>query len=286
MKTDQVNLRLEVDLIASLERAAEEEALDRSTMIRKLIHEGLARRRVDRALLRYQRREISIGRAVEESGLDHWQVIELARSRGIAYPLTPEEVDLRVGTLGRSPRVAETSTSGRRAKTLLSTETLPDRPPSPGGVLLVGINPAPISVRAGHYYQGSLGKRLWKRLQLVGLLADATPGREDDSFVEAGNGLTDVVKRPTRSASEVTRQELAAGAERLRARVREWRPALVLFPFQAAAHAALGERALSPGPCGSIGGVPAFLLSGPYAAKSITDRVDAELKAMLTRKRG
>jgi len=32
--------------------------------------------------------------------------------------------------------------------------------------VIVGINPSTVSVEAGHYYQGTLGKLLWKRLRL------------------------------------------------------------------------------------------------------------------------
>jgi hypothetical protein len=34
----------------------------------------------------------------------------------------------------------------------------------------VGINPAPVSVAAGHYYQGAAGQKFFRRLAAVGLL--------------------------------------------------------------------------------------------------------------------
>jgi len=36
--------------------------------------------------------------------------------------------------------------------------------------ICVGINPAPTSVRAGHYYQGRLGQGFYERLRKAGLL--------------------------------------------------------------------------------------------------------------------
>ncbi|MFQ5694153.1 MAG: hypothetical protein ACE5IM_14090, partial [Nitrospinota bacterium] len=48
-------------------------------------------------------------------------------------------------------------------------------------VLFVGLNPSLPSVEAGHYHQGRLGKRFWKRLRSVGLLDGVTPGLEDDA---------------------------------------------------------------------------------------------------------
>ena len=151
-----------------------------------------------------------------------------------------------------------------------SLKTLPDRPCQEGGILLIGINPSPVSVAAGHYYQGVLGRRLWSRLAWLGLLVDATPGAEDAAFVRAGNGLTDLAKRPTARATGLTQAELAAGVGPLRARVRDWKPGLLLFAFRPPAEAVMGTRAIAPGPCGTFESIPGFLLSGPYA--SVADR--------------
>ena len=305
MKTEQVNLRLEVDLVSALERAAEEECMDRGTLMRKLLLGALAERRVDRALHQYQMGEISLGRAAQDARLSHWELLDLARRRGIAYRIDLEEVAERLELQGKpaSHGVAEevgayvlpgtprdrlpgrSRVAQRAARESRGAATLPDRPPGPGGVLLVGLNPAPKSVAAGHYYQGRLGRRLWKRLAQVGLLTDAVPGSEDDTFVAAGHGLTDLVKRPTSSARDLERQELQRGAEELRAKVRAWRPGLVLFVFKQAARFALG----SPVPAGigpPLEGAPTFLLSGPYAAGTEVDRLNARLREVLAMEAG
>ncbi len=284
MKTEQVNLRLELDLVAALEEAARKESLDRATIIRKLLRYALSQRRLDRALQQYQRGEISIGRAAEEAELSLWEIMDLARLHGIAHPLDPMEVELQLRTLSKSrPRVAERSFAygaSRRTRPTRS-ETLPDRAPSPGGVLLVGINPSPVSVRAEHYYQGRLGKRLWRRLGRLGLAKHAVPGAEDDAFVAAGNGLTDVVKRATRSAEELSRDELRRGAETLREKIRSWQPGLILFAFKGAARAACDASGFTPGTGPTLEGVPTFLLSGPYAPRNLAERNDEELLRLL-----
>lgn len=48
--------------------------------------------------------------------------------------------------------------------------TLADVPPREGGIVLVGINPAPKSVELGHYYQGQVGQGVWARLRSVDAL--------------------------------------------------------------------------------------------------------------------
>lgn len=162
-------------------------------------------------------------------------------------------------------------------------DSLPDIIPKSSGILLVGINPSPVSVRAGHYYQGRLGKRLWGRLARLGLLSNADFGAEDEAFARAGNGLTDIVKRPTPSAKDLHDQELAQGANILREKIRSWKPGLILFSFREPAIRLIG-RHVRPGRCGGIEGVPAFLLSGPYAPSLEADTIDRELLSMLGKK--
>jgi TDG/mug DNA glycosylase family protein len=159
-------------------------------------------------------------------------------------------------------------------------DTLDDISPKEGGVLLVGVNPAPLSVAAGHYYQGSFGQRVWGRLRKVGLLDDSAGGWEDDAFAQAGNGLTDIVKRPTSSAADVSKEERRDGAALLGAKLDRWKPGLLLFAFKDAAVSLLG-RGASAGSCGEFAGVPCFLFAGPYATASNVEANLDELHQIL-----
>src|SRR6185295_7845734 len=47
--------------------------------------------------------------------------------------------------------------------------TLADLPPLRDGLLFIGLNPSPVSVEAGHYHQGRLGRTFWRRLMLAGV---------------------------------------------------------------------------------------------------------------------
>lgn len=263
MSTQQINIRIDTDLAAALDRVAREEALDRATAIRRLLERSIRDWELEHAVLGVQRGDLSLGRAAEESGLSMWELLDAVRVAGLAHPLTGEEARDRLERLMG-----------------MELETLPDIAPKPGGVLLVGINPAPASVAAGHYYQGRLGRRLWRRLQRLGLLRDAEPGAEDEAFAAAGHGLTDLAKRPTPSSDLLSKAELAQGADALRAKIREWRPGLVLFAFREPAVRLLG-RNVTPGACGVVESAPAFLLTGPYASRQETERIDQELMAIL-----
>ncbi len=150
----------------------------------------------------------------------------------------------------------------------LPVETLADIPPLPGRLLFVGLNPSPVSVSAGHYHQGRLGRRFWQRLIRAAVLpAGTNVARADDALAEAGHGITDLLKVPT-ARDEASGAELRAGVGPLWQKVAIWRPAAVVFVYKRAAEACAG-RAL-PEPWGLVEGLalaarPCFLMPGPYA---------------------
>jgi double-stranded uracil-DNA glycosylase len=275
MKSEQVNLRLEHELVEALEEAAREESLDRATMMRRLLLDALRQWRITKSLSGYQSGELSLGRAAEEANVSQWDLMELARRSGIAYPLDAETVERRLEGLRSQERPG-----ARKRPAANIRESLPDIRPRPGCVLLVGINPAPVSVRARHYYQGTIGKRLWRRLESVNLVRDPVPGAEDEAFAQLGHGMTDLVKRPTVSSADLTNTELNAGVEELKRKIRSWRPGLVIFPFKKVASVVLGPH-VSPGPGPDLEGAPTFLLTGPYAPREETKRTDAQLRRKL-----
>lgn len=269
-RSEQLNLRIEEDLVKELERAAQAEALDRGTMVRRLLRDGLARWRTEHALIGYQAGRISLGRAAEDAGLTQWELLEELRLRQAAHPLRAEQVE------GWFPKnegfKATVEWMGK------SITTLADIVPEEGRILLVGISPRQESIDAGHYHQGRLGQRLWRRLGRSQLLKDSVPGREDEAFHRSGHGLTDVLKRPLEEGERPSRTELLYGAELLRGKVREWKPGFVVFVFKAAAGAAL-QQSVDVGPGQKYEGSPTFLLPSPYAARAEADALYSDLAA-------
>ena len=80
----------------------------------------------------------------------------------------------------------------------IPVQTLADLPPLRDRLLFVGLNPSPVSVEAGHYHQGRLGRTFWRRLMTAGLLpADTQIETADDALLAAGHGITDLLKVPT-----------------------------------------------------------------------------------------
>jgi TDG/mug DNA glycosylase family protein len=120
-------------------------------------------------------------------------------------------------------------------------ETLADLfPPEPRAVC-VGINPAPRSVEAGHYYQGRQGQRFFGRLRQAEVLGAVSDGFEDDAALAAGIGFTDVLKRPTPSADLLTSAEKRHGVELLAEKLAAVRAPVIIFPFKAAAVELVGR---------------------------------------------
>jgi TDG/mug DNA glycosylase family protein len=159
-------------------------------------------------------------------------------------------------------------------------ETLADLPPVRGRLLFVGLNPSPVSVAAGHYHQGPLGQRFWRRLVTARILhSDTIIESADDALVAAGHGITDLIKDVTERdvASDAA---LTAGVGPLWQKVSIWRPAAVVFVYRRAAEIAAGRHLTEP--WGQLQGValagrPCFLMPGPYAPR---DEVDAGLNLL------
>jgi TDG/mug DNA glycosylase family protein len=93
-------------------------------------------------------------------------------------------------------------------------------------VLFVGINPSLLSAARGHHFARP-GNRFWPALHLAGLTPRRMTPDEDSELPRYGLGITNVVDRPTRTAAELTPEELLAGGEALAALVQRWRPRAV-----------------------------------------------------------
>ena len=141
--------------------------------------------------------------------------------------------------------------------------------------VFVGINPAPDSVRAGHYYQGQLGRRFWQRLKDHGIAGRLPPGREDETAFAAGLGFADVVRQPTRRAEDLPPSLLRAGVSPLVDRLvalGKPRP-IIVFTFKKAESAA--------GDALRAAGFLTYRMPGPYAATADAGRAMRALATVL-----
>lgn len=80
-----VSARLPEALEAELEAYIQEEHLDRSTAVRKLLAEGLDEWRRKRALEQLRAGEVTFSRAAELAGLTVWDFAQLVRDEDVTW---------------------------------------------------------------------------------------------------------------------------------------------------------------------------------------------------------
>ena len=97
-------------------------------------------------------------------------------------------------------------------------QSLPDSVGPGMQVLIVGLNPSPYSADSGIPY-GRPGNRFWPAALAAGLVSRDRD--VDHALVSHKVGFTDLVRRTTRRAEEVTRREYGTGFERI-CRLAEW----------------------------------------------------------------
>lgn len=163
--------------------------------------------------------------------------------------------------------------------------TLRDIWPGTPRAMIVGLNPAPASVEAGHYYQGRSGRRQLLRLADAGLFT--RPNLDEIGFeaaaLRAQVGFTDLVKRPTRGEHDVSDGEVEFGRKVLFRDLESHGVPLVICVFRHPVTALLGTSG-GPGfqPRTTPWGARVFRMPGPFAAASESREVMAQLSRALT----
>lgn len=108
--------------------------------------------------------------------------------------------------------------------------TLPDYLRPGLDIVFVGINPGAYSAKVGHYF-ATPRNRFWAALNQSDIVnAERDLGPEDDAIMnDYGIGFTDVVKRPSGSASDIRPAEFKAGAPVLQQKLLACQPLIVCF---------------------------------------------------------
>jgi double-stranded uracil-DNA glycosylase len=95
-------------------------------------------------------------------------------------------------------------------------------------VVFVGFNPGEISAQRGHYYANPRNP-FWNFLFEAGIVPIRLDPKDDHRMPEFGLGLTDLVKRPTASASDLRDADYVRGRQRLEPLLRGLAPRVVVF---------------------------------------------------------
>lgn len=177
-----------------------------------------------------------------------------------------------IGTAGAGARHLRLSARATRARTLPDTV-------GPGMRLLVcGLNPSLYAADAGVGFARP-GNRFWPAALAAGLVAtDRSPDR---ALIDHAVGMTDVVKRATVAASELTDDEYRRGLARVERLVAWLRPGAVCFVGLAGWRAAVDRRAAAGVQPAELAGVPVYVMpstSGLNARTTVAEHA-AHLRA-------
>ncbi|MDQ3317665.1 MAG: mismatch-specific DNA-glycosylase, partial [Actinomycetota bacterium] len=94
--------------------------------------------------------------------------------------------------------------------------------------LFCGYNPSLRSGATGYHYAHP-GNRFWRVLHAAGITERLYKPEEDEALLEEGIGFTNLCPRPTRRADELTREEILAGSDALRATLERLKPQAVAY---------------------------------------------------------
>lgn len=106
--------------------------------------------------------------------------------------------------------------------------TLPDYLKPGLKIIFVGFNPSLRSAETGHHF-ASPSNRFWKIIYQAGLTPRVYRAVEDGSLLELGYGLTNLVARPSRAASDISRDEYRTGAKALTKKISQCKPDTVCY---------------------------------------------------------
>lgn len=144
-------------------------------------------------------------------------------------------------------------------------------------LLICGINPSLYSADAGVAYARP-GNRFWPAALATGIVTD---DRDAWAAARRGIGMTDLVKRPSRTASEVEAEEYAVGFTRVEELVAWLTPGAVCFVGLSGWRTVVDRKAVPGHQPARIGGRPVYVMpstSGLNAHATLGD-LSAHLEA-------
>jgi TDG/mug DNA glycosylase family protein len=130
-------------------------------------------------------------------------------------------------------------------------------------VLFCGINPGLYSAATGHHFARP-GNRFWPALHAAGFTDHLVRPWEEQWLLQQGLGITNLVRRGTATAAELTPEEFRKGRSALERKIRRYRPGTVAILGIGAYRAAFQrpDARLGPQP-DRLGGAVLWLLPNP-----------------------
>ncbi|HEX7335402.1 MAG TPA: G/U mismatch-specific DNA glycosylase [Pyrinomonadaceae bacterium] len=130
-------------------------------------------------------------------------------------------------------------------------------------VLFCGINPGLYTAAVGHHFARP-GNRFWPALYAAGFTDRLLSPFDERELLKSGYGITNVVQRATATADLLTKEEIVACGERLRAKVLRYRPKVLAILGLGAYRTAFNQPKAIVGPQPTlIGNTTLWVLPNP-----------------------
>ncbi|MCD4782338.1 MAG: mismatch-specific DNA-glycosylase [Candidatus Eremiobacteraeota bacterium] len=151
-------------------------------------------------------------------------------------------------------------------------------------VVFVGLNPSPVSVDAGHYHYGMLGKRFWNTI-IRGKIFKPEAGKYyDELLLKQKMGITDIVKRPTRGLKHLTKDDFEEGRKQLFQKVIEYKPKILCSIYKSAFEHLFETKFTNLHGLQDnfrFGKTKIFIMASPFLPREIKDENIRDLKKLL-----
>jgi len=92
MSLEPVTARFPREMLMEVDKLAEREKVDRSELIRRLLHFALQQKKIEYALEAYREGKVTLWKAAEMAGVSLREMMELARVKRIAVPYTLDDL--------------------------------------------------------------------------------------------------------------------------------------------------------------------------------------------------
>jgi len=93
MRSTAVTARLKTGLLREIQEIAEEESIDRSSAIQRLLQIGLKEYRMEKALNLYRNGKVTLWKAAELAGVSLREMMEAIKARDIPYQYDLEALE-------------------------------------------------------------------------------------------------------------------------------------------------------------------------------------------------
>ena len=205
-----------------------------------------------------------VGAASDEIGLRRESRIEagelplwLAR----LHRSLPVGAEVRISVSGNLPvpfdDLIEGAGFGGGASLVTRLESIPDTVRPGMKMLVCGLNPGRVSAEAGVSFANK-GNRFWPAALHTGIVSQARAA--DHALLHHGVGFTDLAKRTTERADQITEAEFRSGASRLERLVRWLQPSMLLMVGLSGWRQGVDRRAEAGWQAEAFGGVPIYLM--------------------------